>query len=123
MDIHIRHSDDDLAEIAVKGLTDQIKMLHMLKYMVQNLHSLIVIEGGVFSFALKHSKIVDGNFVDEEPLIYKEIPAESMLLELNPADTKPLPFGVYFYDIRVVMGDGYTDPFITGTLILTPEAH
>ena len=80
-------------------------------------------EGDVFSFALKHSKIVDGNFVDEDPLIYKEIPTESMLLELNPADTKPLPFGVYFYDIRVVMADGYTDPFITGTLILTPEAH
>ena len=44
-------------------------------------------------------------------------------ITLKPADTSPLPFGQYFYDIQVVLEDGYTQTIIPySTINLLQEA-
>ena len=55
-------------------------------------------------------------------VIDKPIPTDSLMLQLEPADTKQLPFGKYVYDIELTKADGTVDTFITeATLILSPE--
>lgn len=45
-----------------------------------------------------------------------------MKLILDPADTKPLSFGKYVYDIQLTKSTGEVDTFITkGTMKLTEE--
>ena len=52
----------------------------------------------------------------------KDIPSDTMLLVLEPEDTKTLPFGKYVYDIQITYADGKVDTFITkGRLRLTEE--
>ena len=59
---------------------------------------------------------------DEAVLIYKEIPLDTLILELKPEDTKPLKFNkTYVYDIQYTDIDGRVDTFITGTITLTEE--
>lgn len=58
----------------------------------------------------------------ETPLIRKTVPVDTMILELEPDDTKELAFGSYIYDMEITMADGTVDTFITGGIInLTPE--
>lgn len=55
-------------------------------------------------------------------LIQKEIPHETMILKLDPADTAGLDVGRYVFDIDIVLAGGTKDTFIPeGTLLLTPE--
>lgn len=65
------------------------------------------VEGEVVRFALKR-KIDDA----EEPLILKDIPISTMILKLNPEDTKSLSYGSYKYDIEYTSVDGDVDTFI-----------
>ena len=44
--------------------------------------------------------------MDEKPLVVKDIPSDTMLLVLEPEDTKTLPFGKYVYDIQITYADG-----------------
>lgn len=75
-------------------------------------------DGDVIRFALKKS------YSDSKPLILKEIPVDTLLLVLDPADTKRLDFGRYVYDIQITMADGRVDTFITkATLKLTEEVE
>lgn len=61
---------------------------------------------------------------DTEVLILKNIPLESLVLTLEPEDTKELPFGNYVYDIQLTTAAGEVDTFITkGTLTLTEEVY
>lgn len=63
-------------------------------------------------------------FKEAEPLINKEIPTDTMLLTLDPEDTKQLPFGEYAYDIEITFDNGVVDTFITNSpLIIEPEVH
>lgn len=64
-------------------------------------------EGDSFRFAMK------SDYEDPEPLLVKDIPNDTMLLILNPEDTKHLPFGRYVYDIQLTYAGGKTDTFIT----------
>lgn len=48
-----------------------------------------------------------------DELLVKTIPIDTMMLELEPEDTKDLPFGTYVYDIQLTMADGTVDTFIT----------
>lgn len=50
---------------------------------------------------------VKRNANSKDLLIQKEIPYDTMLLQLNEADTKDLKFGTYYYEIELVTGDGY----------------
>lgn len=75
-------------------------------------------------FALKRNIINDDNsgYIDDEPLILKTVPNDTMILKLDPEDTKQLPFGTYVYDMQITFSDGSVDTFITPTEFeLTPE--
>lgn len=77
-------------------------------------------------FALKHSLLnPDGtDFRDPDPLILKDIPIDTMVLRLDPEDTKSLGFGRYAYDIEITFANGIVDTFISNARFeLTPEVH
>ena len=78
----------------------------------------IPVEGDVIRFAMKE------NYDDARPLLVKEIPIDTMILVIEPEDTKPLAFGKYVYDIELTKVTGEVDTFITkATLKLTEEVH
>ena len=74
-------------------------------------------------FALKHSKLnaTKTEYTDAEPLVLKDIPNDTLILELEPDDTKSLGFGKYDYDVQITFADGTVDTFISDTLKLTKE--
>ena len=86
-------------------------------------------EGDTVSFALKDARMkrrADGymEFKDPECLITKEIPTDTLILELDPEDTQTLGFGAYVYDIRLTHADGRVDTFIhDGVFNLCVEVH
>lgn len=67
------------------------------------------VEGDSIRFALKET--ID----DEECLIYRAIPIDTMLLVLYPTDTQTLEFGTYVYDIQLTKANGDVDTFITAS--------
>ena len=84
------------------------------------------IEGDTVRFALKHPamKRDKSDFVDEEPLLVKPIPIDTLILTLDPEDTKSLGFGDYVYDIELTAETGEVDTFIANQkIVLTPEVH
>lgn len=73
-------------------------------------------DGDTVRFAMKSS------YTDETPLIVKDIPVSTMILVLEPIDTKALIFGKYVYDIQLTTIDGKVDTFITkATIKITEE--
>ena len=84
------------------------------------------VAGDRIRFALKHNIMnsKQTEYKDVEPLILKQIPIDTRILELEPEDTKPLGFGTYVYDIQITFADGTVDTFITeAKFIITPEVH
>ena len=71
--------------------------------------------GDSVRFALKHKTMNSDSseFTDEEPLILKDIPIDTMILQLDPSDTKNLGFGKYVYDVQITFADGTVCTFIT----------
>lgn len=63
-------------------------------------------QGDSVRFALKKK------YQDAEPLILKQIPTNTLVLHLEPEDTKSLPFGKYVYDIELTKANGDVDTFI-----------
>ena len=61
----------------------------------------------VIRFALKKK------VKDENVLINKIIPNDTLILQIDPDDTKELPFGDYVYDIQITYPNGDVDTFIT----------
>lgn len=83
-------------------------------------------EGDVVRFALEHDTLnsTGTEYTDPEPLILKGVPIDTMILMLNPADTKDLGFGRYVYDLEITFADGTVDTFITAMPFnLTEEVH
>lgn len=75
-------------------------------------------EGDSIRFAMK------ADVEDEECLILRDIPIDTMLLVINPIDTKELEFGTYVYDIQLTKANGDIDTFITASkLKLTAEVE
>lgn len=61
---------------------------------------------------------------DSEVLIVKDISIDTMILQLNPEDTKDLAFGNYVYDIQITTAAGDVDTFIAkASLSLTEEVY
>lgn len=59
---------------------------------------------------------------DEIPLIYKEIPTDTMELRLESYETKSLQQdGAYYYDVEITYGDNIVDTIISGKLIMKSE--
>jgi hypothetical protein len=76
-------------------------------------------EGDTIRFALK--KEVDD---DTAPIIYREIPINTMVLVIRPEDTKRLSYGNYVYDIQLTKANGDVDTFITTSVLeLTQEVE
>ena len=67
------------------------------------------VEGDRVRFALKES------IEDAECLILKDIPIDTLMLELDPGDTKNLAFGTYIYDVQLTQENGDVTTFITAS--------
>lgn len=80
-------------------------------------------EGDSVRFALKRKMFTPdkGNYIDQKPLVVKAIPTDTLILRLEPEDTKNLRFAVYAYDIEITFSDGSVDTFIKGDFEVTPE--
>ena len=77
-------------------------------------------EGDSVRFAMKKSY----SDPDSEVLIVKNIPTDTLILTLEPNDTKELAFGSYVYDIQLVTASCEVDTFITkATLNITEEVY
>lgn len=63
------------------------------------------------------------NYSEAEPLLIKNIPSNTQILQLDPEDTRSLPFGKYVYDIEITFENGVVDTFILGTITLTEEVY
>lgn len=83
----------------------------------------VPVEGDAVRFAIKRDLLTPdgGNFLDCEPLLTKTIPIDTLVLTLDPNDTKALTFGRYAYDIEITYASGGVDTFIEGILTLLPE--
>jgi len=82
------------------------------------------VSGDSVRIAVKHDIMNSKRtaYKDSEPLIDKQIPIDTMVLELSPSDTKNLEFGNYVYDIEITFADGTVDTFINNAiLIIDPE--
>lgn len=73
-------------------------------------------EGDYIRFAMK--KTFDDNV---PPLLVKEIPTDTLILQIDPLDTKSLRYGQYRYDIQLTTGDGLVDTFIDRAVLSITE--
>ena len=64
------------------------------------------VSGDTIRFAMKKS------YSDSACLIEKVIPNDTLMLSLDPSDTKDLAFGSYVYDIEITFATGAVDTFI-----------
>lgn len=83
-------------------------------------------QGDSVRFAMKNVKMnaKRTEYADAEPLILRDISISDQILRLNPADTKPLGFGDYVYDIELTYADGTVDTFIeSAPFVIKPEVH
>lgn len=77
-------------------------------------------EGDSVRFAMKKGYLDS----DADVLLVINIPTDTLILTINPEDTKELPFGNYVYDIQLTTAAGEVDTFITkATLTLTEEVY
>lgn len=60
-------------------------------------------------------------YSDDEKLIEKTIPNDTLILKLEPEDTADLAVLTYVYDIEITKENGDKDTFIRGTLTLLNE--
>ena len=81
-------------------------------------------EGDAVRFAMKRAAMnsKQSAFKDAEPLVVKAIPTDTMVLRLDPEDTKPYEFGEYAYDMQITFANGKVSTFIADArLVLMPE--
>ncbi len=75
------------------------------------------VNGDRIRFAMKQ------NYSSSRVLVNKSIPIDTLILHLEPNDTKKLTFGDYVYDIEITFANGDVDTFIRGELKLEPEVE
>lgn len=76
----------------------------------------IPVEGDTIRFAAKK------HYTDEETCILKDIPNDTLLLQLDPEDTKNLEQpSTLVWDIQITFEDGTVDTFMNGTIEITEE--
>ena len=63
-------------------------------------------QGDSIRFAMKE------HYDDETVLLEKTIPNDTLLLHIEPNDTKELPFGDYKYDIQLTYANGDVDTLL-----------
>lgn len=91
---------------------------------------------GFFTIALKNNQGEDyipqegdtlrfamGKNYGGEPLILKQIPIDTLVLEIQPQDTASLNFGKYVYDVEFTDAAGHVSTIILANFMLTKEVH
>ena len=91
---------------------------------------------GFFTIALKDNNNVDyipqsgdslrfamSKSYGGDTLILKQIPINSLILEIEPQDTASLQFGKYVYDVEFTDAAGHVSTIILGNFTLTKEVH
>lgn len=87
---------------------------------IKNGEPYIPIEGDSFRFAMK-KRYKDS---DEDVVLVKDIPSDTLLLELTPQETKQLIMKkTYVYDIEYSNTSGIVDTFIKGNFLVTEEVY
>lgn len=76
------------------------------------------VEGDRIRFAMSKAYKSENRY---ELLLTKEIPYDTLLLELYPEETADLEYGTYNYDIEMTSLDGRVDTFISSTITLAKE--
>lgn len=71
--------------------------------------------GSSVRFAMKKS------YDDKVPLLFINIPIDTMMLLIRPDDTRLLPFGKYVYDIQLTKSNGEVDTFIERAMLKLTE--
>ena len=64
---------------------------------------------------------VKQTYNDSNPVIVKTIPSDTLILYLEPSDTKSLDFGTYVYDIQIAFDDGRVDTIIPRQIFVIAE--
>lgn len=89
--------------VATRG--DTIKVFVPMRY--EDGTDYIPSQGDSIRFALKK------DYDDETPIFIKNIPTDTLLLHIEPEDTKNLPQpSTYVYDIQLTYANGDIDTFI-----------
>lgn len=73
-------------------------------------------EGDRLRFAL-------GKSWGKDTILVKEIPLDTCVLEIEPEDTKELPFKTYKYDIEFTDSLGHVSTIILGDFIVSKEVY
>lgn len=75
-------------------------------------------EGSSVRFAMKERY----SDPDENVVLLKSIPIDTLILELEPEDTKPLAMNrIYVYDIQLTDPGGRVDTFLSGKFTVGEE--
>ncbi len=86
--------------------------------LVKNGEEYIPEEGSSIRFAMK-AKYTDS---DDKVVLVKQIPIDTLILEIEPQDTKELPMKkTYVYDIQLTDSLGHKDTFLFGTFTTGEE--
>ena len=105
--------EDDLRIIMTRGDTAKIKVGVKFK---ESGEPYDPESGDIIRFSVKKY------LSDKSPSIVKDVPIETMLLVLDPEDTKNLSFGIYHYDVQLIKSNGDTDTIIEDRMLeLTGE--
>ena len=81
-------------------------------------------EGDTLKFMLGRSGLNSSGTAYRNPgvLISKNVPIDTLLLRIDPEDTKDLDFGTYVYDLELTTASGRVDTVIQGkNFILNAE--
>lgn len=97
--IKLTRGDSFYAEVSIKNSSGAAYVLQ---------------EGDKVRFYLKRNVMTpaQAEYADKRPLISKIIPSDTLLLHLDPEDTKSLSFGEYVYDLELTYANGDVDTFI-----------
>lgn len=86
--------------------------------LTKNNEPYVPVAGSSIRFAMK-KKYTDP---DTDVVLIKDISIDTLLLEIDPEDTKSLPMkSKYVYDIQLTDEDDHIDTFIKGTFTLSEE--
>ena len=97
--IKLTRGDSFYAEVGIKNASGTAYVLQ---------------EGDKVRFYLKRNVMTpaQAEYADKRPLVTKTIPNDTLILHIEPDDTKNLAFGEYVYDLELTYANGDVDTFI-----------
>lgn len=76
----------------------------------------VVHEGDSLRFILTKKRGIDEHMID------KQVPIDTLILEIEPEETKPYKFGTYFYDVEFTDYEGHISTIIQADFKIGDEA-